>query len=97
MKWEVRPEKASEYVEWSKTAVQRNISVPGVVEFRAYRTAAGSGQVAATWEFEDLSAWAAWHQHETVQKVIEELYPYATNVTTELWTPSPIISKPVRP
>jgi hypothetical protein len=44
MRWEVRPEKAREYVEWSKTAVQRNISIPGVVGFRAYRTAAGLGK-----------------------------------------------------
>jgi hypothetical protein len=71
--------------------------VPGVVEFRGYRPATGSFQVVVTYEFADLSAWAAFYAHADVQKVLDELHTVALNITMELWGPSPVVPKPIRP
>ena len=50
MKWDIHPDKAEAYLKWTGSAVKRS-AVPGVVEFRAYRPASGSSQIAVTYEF----------------------------------------------
>ena len=97
LRWEILPERQVEYNEWLKTAIPRQLRVPGLIELRAYRVAAGSGHVVGTYEFADLAAWAAWWSHEEVQKVIGESRNYTSKVTTELWGPSPLASTPFRP
>ena len=96
-KYDIRPEKASEYVEWAKSAIARMSAIPGIVEFRAYRPATGSYQVALTYEFADMKAWAAWNSNEDIQKLWDEAREYITNVSYELWGPSPIVPEPIRP
>jgi antibiotic biosynthesis monooxygenase (ABM) superfamily enzyme len=96
MKWDIHPDKADAYLKWTQSAVKRT-AVPGVVEFRAYRPASGSSQIAVTYEFDDMAAWAAWQGKEDIQKVLNELHTLAINVTTELWGPSPVVPAPVRP
>lgn len=44
-----------------------------------------------------MAAWAAWQELEAVQGVLTELHTLATDVTTELWGPSPIVPQPIRP
>jgi heme-degrading monooxygenase HmoA len=97
VKWDIRPEKADEYPGWAKAAVSRLLAVPGVVEFRAYRPVTGCHQVVATYEFADTQAWASWRYNEDTQKVFDEGYIYMTNMSLELWGPSPIIPEPIRP
>jgi len=97
MKWDIHPDKVETYLKWTEGAIRRTLAVPGVVEFRAYRGACGAPQVVVTYEFADLAAWAAWHSHEEAQKVLTELHTLALNVTTELWGPSPVVPKPIRP
>ena len=96
-KWDIRPEKAGEYEEWVKSALGRMFAQPGIVEFRGYRPATGSHQVAITYEFVDMNAWAAWHSSEEMQKLWDESRAYVTNVSYELWGPSPIVPEPIRP
>jgi len=50
-----------------------------------------------TYEFADLAAWAAFYAHEEIQKVLDELRTLTLNVTTELWGPSLVVPKPIRP
>jgi hypothetical protein len=50
-----------------------------------------------TYEFADMSGWAAWHSDEDIQKVLTELHTVAVNVTPELWGPSPVVPAPIRP
>ena len=69
----------------------------GVTEFRAYRPASGAFQVVVTYEFADMAAWAAWQEAEAAQDVVAELHTLASDVTTELWGPSPIVPQPIRP
>jgi quinol monooxygenase YgiN len=97
MQWNVHPDKAEAYLKWSQSAIQRTLAVPGVAEFRAYRPASGAFQVVVTYEFTDLAAWAAFYAHAEIQKVIDELRTFALNVTCELWGPSPVVPKPIRP
>jgi quinol monooxygenase YgiN len=96
-KWDIHPDKVDAYLKWTGGAIRRVLAVPGVVEFRAYRTAAGTSQAVITYEFADMAAWAAWFSNEEVQKVIAELYTLALNVSMELWGPSPVVPAPIRP
>ncbi len=97
MKWDVHPDKVEAYLKWTEGAIKRALGAPGVVEFRAYRFAVGDRQVVITYEFADLAAWAAWRDNADVKKVLDELHTLALNVTSELWGPSPVVPKPIRP
>jgi len=35
--------------------------------------------------------------HKEMEKVLDELYTLALNVTHELWGPLPVVPKPIRP
>ena len=97
MKWDIHPDKVEEYTNWSKSAVQKQLAVPGVKEFRAYRPVSGSHQALVTYEFENFAAWETWRNSEEVQQVLDEWFTLTTNRYTELWGPSPIIPDPIRP
>lgn len=97
MKWDIHPDKAEAYLKWTESAIKRTLAVAGVVEFRAYRPAAGAGQAVVTYEFADMADWAAWQAKEDTQKVLNELHTLALNVTMELWGPSPVVPVPIRP
>ncbi len=95
--WDIRPEKATEYAEWADSAVSRLLSVPGVVEFRAFRPLTGERQVGVTYEFADLDSWAAWRSSDVVCAVWDEARTYMANIRAELWGPSPVVPDPIRP
>ena len=96
-RYDIHPLKAEAYNEWTKSALPRTLAIPGLVEFRAYRPVAGTCQVVLTYEFADLAAWAAWRAHEDNQPLMDELYTYATNVSTEVWGASPVVPEPIQP
>lgn len=97
MKWDIHPDKADAYLEWTSGAIKSALGVPGVVEIRAYRTAVGASQTVATFEFADLAAWAAWSSSDVVQKLLADGHTVALNLKTELWGPSPLVPAPIRP
>ena len=97
MKYDIHPDKQEAYLKWVEGAVKRSLAVPSVVEFRAYRPAAGSSQIASTWEFADMAAWAAWSSSADVQKLQGELNQFALNGSNEVWGPSPMTPVPIRP
>lgn len=97
IRWNIHPDKAEAYAAWTKGAIQRTLATGGVTEFRGYRPASGAFQVVVTYEFEDLTAWATWHDKADVQAVFTEAHTLATDVTSELWGPSPIVPRPIRP
>lgn len=97
MKWDIRPGMADAYRDWAQSAVKQLLAVPGVVEFRAYRMITGCHQVAVTYEFNDIKAWASWQNNEDTQKVFEEGRNYMINLSTEILGPSPIVPEPIRP
>jgi quinol monooxygenase YgiN len=95
-KYNIHPDKSERYLEWAQNAIPRTMAVAGVTELRGYRVAGGTGQIAATFEFADMAAWAIWHGNEDIQQALTELRTVATDVTTELWGPSPMTPQPVR-
>jgi quinol monooxygenase YgiN len=97
MKWDIFPDKVEEYTEWAKSVVQRQLAVPGVKEFRAYRPVTGSHQVIVTYEFDNFAAWETCQYSEEVQKTCDEWFKFTTNRYTELWGPSPVVPIPIRP
>jgi quinol monooxygenase YgiN len=97
MKWDIHPDKVEDYLKWTEGAIKRTLTVPGVVEFRAYRPVTGMSQIVTTYEFADMASWAAWQSNEDLQKVTNELRTLALNVNIEVWGPSPIIPEPIRP
>jgi quinol monooxygenase YgiN len=96
-RYTIHPDKVETYLKWTEGAIKRVLAVPGVIELRAYRAATGPGQIALTYEFADMAAWAAWYSHADVQKVIAELYSLAVDISVELWGPSPVVPAPIRP
>ena len=96
-KWNIHPDKVEAYLKWTEGAIKRLLSVPGVIEFRAYRTTAGSHQVVVTYEFADLASWGHWFENKEIQKVLDEAYTLTLNMTLEIWGPSPVVPKPIRP
>ncbi|NLG51866.1 MAG: hypothetical protein GX552_17310 [Chloroflexi bacterium] len=97
IRWNVHPDKIKEYEAWAKSAFPRLVAVPGLIELRAYGPIAGSAQVVTTYEFKDVTAWAAWSAHETVRQVTEERRTMTLNEVSELWGPSPIVPAPLHP
>lgn len=97
LKWNIHPDKVEAYTEWAQSTLTRIVSVGNVVELRGYRAATGSSQIVATLEFAHMGDWADWYRHDTVQDIFLELRTMATGVTTELWGPTPLTPKPIRP
>jgi antibiotic biosynthesis monooxygenase (ABM) superfamily enzyme len=94
-KWNIRPEKREAYAKWAEGAIRRTMKAPGIAEFRGYRPATGSHEVAVTYEFPDMAAFNSWITNEEVQRLLVETRSYCENVTSELWGPSPLVPKPV--
>jgi antibiotic biosynthesis monooxygenase (ABM) superfamily enzyme len=97
MKWDILPDKVKEYTDWAKSAVQRQLAVPGVNEFRAYRPVSGTHQALVTYEFDNFATWETWRNSEEVQNVLDEWSTLTTNRYIELWGPSPVVPDPIRP
>ncbi len=97
MKWDIRPEKAEEYQEWAKKGTEMSLALPGVVEFKAFRSIIGGNQVICLYEFNDMKDWASWLADEEFQKHREKGRSVLTNMSQELYGPSPVVPKPMRP
>jgi len=96
-RWTIRPEKRKAYLEWTQGAIQRTLAAPGVIEFCAYRPVSGDHEVCITHQFADLDAWLAWYTNEGVQAVLEELRDLTSSMSSDLWGPSPVVPKAIRP
>ncbi len=98
MKYDILPDKTEAYGKWAvESAIPRILEIPGFVELRGYRPATGSYRFATTYEFKDMSSWAAWVGSPEYQKIMEEFLPFASLLSTEVWGPSPVAPEPLRP
>ena len=96
-RYNIHPDKTEEYSKWVPSAVERVLGTLGIKEFRAYRHATGSNQILTICEFANMDDWEKWFSHEDIYNVIHELYALTLNLTSELWGPSPVVPKPLRP
>ena len=98
VRFDILPDKMEKYPKWIKNYYRNTIEVRGVKEFRGYRTLASSqGNVVVTYEFKNMETWAKWRSHMEIIKFLEELRKFVTNMTFELWGPSPIVPEPLHP
>ena len=97
IKYDIRGGMAEAYVEFAKANIPAYLSAPGLTELRGYRPITGSSQVAITFEFADLTAFATWRAHPEVERVMVESRQYGENISTELWGPTPVAPAPLRP
>lgn len=95
--YDIRPDKAAEFVEWAQAAVPVFLSAPGIVEIQTYRNITGDSQSTSLYVFEDLASYATWRSNEEVEKIHAEVWQYMENVHIELLGPSPFGSEPLRP
>lgn len=84
VQYNVRPGKAAEYTAWAEAQVPVALSVPGLVEIKAYSNITGDHQTTVLDIFEDLTSFATWRANEAVVQIFTELRQYADNVHTEL-------------
>lgn len=96
-RYDIPGDKLEAYAKWAEGAIKRILAVPGVVEFRAYRPTVGTSLTVQIYEFADLAAWAAWRSNKETEKLVAELETFAVNMSNEVWGPSPIVPKPIRP
>ncbi len=97
IKWDILPGMDEAYQEWAKKATEMSLKLPGVIEFRAFRSLIGGNQVCCTYEFNDMETWASWLANEEFQNHFQKGREYWTNMSQELYGPSPIVPKPIRP
>ena len=98
IRFDVLPDKMDKYPKWIENYYRLTLAVRGVEEMRAYRTLASSqGHVIATYEFKNMETWAKWRSHKEIIKFLDELKKFVTNMTFELWGPSPIVPEPLHP
>lgn len=84
VQYNLRPEKAAEYAAWAEALVPVALSVPGLVEIKAYSNITGDHQTTVLDIFEDMAGFAAWRANEAVVQIFAELPRYADNVHTQL-------------
>lgn len=86
------------YNDWSKRAIVPLLKSPGIIEFRAHRNLQGSPLVRLTAEWKNIQHWAKFAKSPEWQDLVEELSTsFATNISTEVWGPSPTVPKPLHP
>jgi hypothetical protein len=96
-KYNVHPDKLDAFQGWSQVVIPKILATPGVIEFRAYRPLSGSFQVVTTIEFADVTAWGNFANGEAGTKMNDELHTLAFDINHEIWGPSPVVPKPLRP
>ena len=85
------------YAEFAKNAVATFMKAPGLIEFRANRNVLGSPQARATTVWKSLGDWAKFGETKEWATVQAQLRTFVTNIRVEIWGPSPLVPKPVRP
>jgi hypothetical protein len=85
------------YLEFAKNAKAAYMKAPGLIEFRANWNVLGSPQVRTTAVWRSLSDWGKFAQSKEWAAVGPQLRKFATNLRIEIWGPTPVTPKPLRP
>ena len=85
------------YAEFAKNAIGTVLKAPGCIEYRANRNVLGSPQVRSTWVWQSLSDWAKFVESKESAAIDTQLRTFVTNIHVEIWGPSPVVPKPLRP
>jgi heme-degrading monooxygenase HmoA len=86
------------YEAWAKKVIGTMLQAPGIVEFRASRNMLGSPYVRARTVWQTMADWANFAGSATWQAMSAELRSqFGTNISVEIWGPSPVTPEPIRP
>jgi heme-degrading monooxygenase HmoA len=85
------------YAEFVKNAVATYMKAPGLIEYRAARNLLGSPQVRTIMVWQSLSDWAKFTESKEWAAIDTQRRPFMTNIHVEIWGPSPMVPKPLRP
>lgn len=86
------------YQAWAKKAIGTVLQAPGIVEFRASRNMLASPQIRATSVFKTMADWANFAESPAWEEIKAELRDqFGTNISVDVWGPSPIVPEPLRP
>ncbi len=85
------------WAEFAKNAGAMYMKAPGLIEFRANWNMLGSPQVLVTTVWQSLSDWAKFVQSKEWAEHAAQLRTFVTNYRVEIWGPSPVVPKPLRP
>jgi heme-degrading monooxygenase HmoA len=96
-RWNIPLGRMSEYNEWAANVIPRLVSAPKVKEFRAYRSTITSHRIMVMLEFESLKDWAAFTDSDEGKTIWTEIMSNTTNLSAELWGPSPFAPEPIHP
>jgi antibiotic biosynthesis monooxygenase (ABM) superfamily enzyme len=87
VQYSIRSGKTAEYKKWADVKVPLALSIPGLVEIKAYSNITGDHQTTALDVFEDMAGFTSWWTNEAVVQIFTELREYAENLHTELLGP----------
>ena len=86
------------YFDWMKKAIIPTITAKGIIEVRAQRNIKETQKVLVVGLWESLEDWVEFSQKEGWQSLISTLQnKFATNIRIEVWGPSPVIPKSLKP
>jgi hypothetical protein len=85
------------WAEFVKNAIATYMKAPGLIEYRANRNVLGSPQVRMTLVWQSLSDWAKFVESKEWEAHVAQFRTFATNIHVEIWGPSPVAPKPLRP
>src|SRR5208337_3541832 len=85
------------YAECAKNAQATDMKAPGLIEFRANWNVLGSPQVRVTTVWRSLGDWAKFAESKEWAALGTQLRTFVTNYRVEIWGPSPVTPKPLRP
>ena len=85
------------YAQTARKDTMMMVSTPGFIEFRAHRNLVGSPNVRRTSVWKSLTHWATLVQKPEFQKITSDFRTYVTNLEVQLWGPSPLVPRPIRP
>lgn len=97
LQYNIRPDKAAEYVAYAQANVHGLLSAPGIVEIQTYRNITGRNQITSLYVFDNLADYATWRSNDAVNKIAAETWQYIEDVHIELLGPSPFAAEPLRP
>ena len=85
------------YGQAAQKMIRAMLQAPGIIEFRANRNMLGSPQVRITTLWETLADWAKFAESAARDVLESELLAFTTNISVQLWGPSPIVPEPLHP
>jgi heme-degrading monooxygenase HmoA len=85
------------YLEFAKNAKVTYLKAPGLIEFRANWNMLGSPQCRVTSVWRSLSDWAKFAESKEAAAIGTQLRTFATNYRVEIWGPTPVTPKALRP